>query len=692
MKLKKMWLVLPLLLLAIMWLSSLNQVLGQDTSNIQQNLSALTSHHPLTFVMYFTSNIADYSACTIEINRLYALNQIASLIVINKDTIDLDWDTNDVRWNKVIVLHHLLHKYHDNQVLIWLDSDLIVNHLNFSFVNLLSTHPSADILISAEVNPKNGVINTGCMVLRNTLWTREFINLWWTRYNRHDGMDQHIFTMLYNTLPHAHAHITILPANAINNIFPGLMTYQNYEPVLHLAGESNFIRKHVFCSAWEKYRSVYGSVYEKEDVYGNVYGNIHDGTHDLARRRAFGGFSSDAVNNNHLFVTREDLDDVNYIHLHQLEWNVINSTIYTLRLNFTASLLPLDTSALPASKDISSMLSDLHTLRYRVRDVQQSASKVVCLYTLPKYATPLPSSPSIASPFPAHDGQGGASCQTIKKHFSAVANDVLYGIYGTYTAIVDLALSTSNDTPEYVGLVQSALDSGLEFLLVCIHPAQYTLVITQLEEYIHNLLLPSFVAILHPSSIPTLHYYKFKILEFKANYMHAHSSMLMAPTPSPSPLHVYIQAWYVWCQLYGDYNYYGAGNTIMNRYEEGVRVGLSILQLVVHGMYIDSSLHVYDGVVSVVMTLQEILLSSHSHDTSTEIEDRFVERRNQNQHYLSVVDLSATYFIKIKKEQLHLGFEPFVKIPLAGVGEGKVNLKSSGISLRLRYDIDKKNN
>ncbi len=74
------------------------------------------------------------------------------------------------------------------------------------------------------------------------------------------------------------------------------------------------------------------------------------------------------------------------------------------------------------------------------------------------------------------------------------------------------------------------------------------------------------------------------------------------------------------------------------------------------------------------------------------IEDRFVERRNENQHYLSVVGLSATYFIKLKKEQLHLGFEPFVKIPLSGVGEGKVNLKSSGISLRLRYDIDKKNN
>ena len=73
-------------------------------------------------------------------------------------------------------------------------------------------------------------------------------------------------------------------------------------------------------------------------------------------------------------------------------------------------------------------------------------------------------------------------------------------------------------------------------------------------------------------------------------------------------------------------------------------------------------------------------------------QDRLVERRNENQHYLSVVDLSATYFIKLKKERVKLGFEPFLKIPLTGVGEGKVKLKSSGISLRLRYDLDKKNN
>jgi hypothetical protein len=71
------------------------------------------------------------------------------------------------------------------------------------------------------------------------------------------------------------------------------------------------------------------------------------------------------------------------------------------------------------------------------------------------------------------------------------------------------------------------------------------------------------------------------------------------------------------------------------------------------------------------------------------ISNRLIEKTNANQHLLSVVDLSATYFIKLKTEKFKIGVEPFVKIPLTGVGEGRVNLKSSGISLKIRYDLDK---
>lgn len=71
--------------------------------------------------------------------------------------------------------------------------------------------------------------------------------------------------------------------------------------------------------------------------------------------------------------------------------------------------------------------------------------------------------------------------------------------------------------------------------------------------------------------------------------------------------------------------------------------------------------------------------------------DRLIEVNNSNQHFLSVVDLSATYFIKLKNKNFALGFEPYLKIPLSGIGEGRVPLKSSGISLKLNYELNKKN-
>ncbi|RYG11401.1 MAG: hypothetical protein EOO07_20660, partial [Chitinophagaceae bacterium] len=70
--------------------------------------------------------------------------------------------------------------------------------------------------------------------------------------------------------------------------------------------------------------------------------------------------------------------------------------------------------------------------------------------------------------------------------------------------------------------------------------------------------------------------------------------------------------------------------------------------------------------------------------------DRFLEEKNANQHYLSVLDLSATYSIKLENKKFALGIQPYVKIPLRGIGEGSVPLKSSGISLKLNYELIKK--
>lgn len=58
------------------------------------------------------------------------------------------------------------------------------------------------------------------------------------------------------------------------------------------------------------------------------------------------------------------------------------------------------------------------------------------------------------------------------------------------------------------------------------------------------------------------------------------------------------------------------------------------------------------------------------------------EFSNQNQHYFSVLNLGVTYERKTTG-RLKWGLQPYIKVPLNGVGEGKVKLSSAGVSLQL---------
>lgn len=60
--------------------------------------------------------------------------------------------------------------------------------------------------------------------------------------------------------------------------------------------------------------------------------------------------------------------------------------------------------------------------------------------------------------------------------------------------------------------------------------------------------------------------------------------------------------------------------------------------------------------------------------------------RNKNHHYFKVSNFSAGYE-KALGERWALQAEPFVKIPLAGVGEGKVKLSTAGMFIILNYRL-----
>ena len=63
--------------------------------------------------------------------------------------------------------------------------------------------------------------------------------------------------------------------------------------------------------------------------------------------------------------------------------------------------------------------------------------------------------------------------------------------------------------------------------------------------------------------------------------------------------------------------------------------------------------------------------------------------RNENQHYAGILNLSLGYEQSIGN-RMGIGIEPFVKIPLARVGAGKVKLVSLGTLVNIRYNLGNK--
>lgn len=62
------------------------------------------------------------------------------------------------------------------------------------------------------------------------------------------------------------------------------------------------------------------------------------------------------------------------------------------------------------------------------------------------------------------------------------------------------------------------------------------------------------------------------------------------------------------------------------------------------------------------------------------------EIKNENSHWFSILNLSIGYERRIS-QHIFLQLEPFLKAPMSGVGEGKVDLVSTGAFLNLKYQF-----
>jgi len=121
---------------------------------------------------------------------------------------------------------------------------------------------------------------------------------------------------------------------------------------------------------------------------------------------------------------------------------------------------------------------------------------------------------------------------------------------------------------------------------------------------------------------------------------------------------------------YADYYYLQSVDANCNVYEIPITVSYSFNKSKNHNWFVST------GVSSYLMKKEsyQYYYKYPSGITS----DKSWALYNKNKHYFSVLDISGGYEYHASKK-LTLSAEPYLKLPLTGIGDGKIKLKSSGV-------------
>ena len=219
------------------------------TTTTTTNNDEVNNNIVITFaiVSYSDSHIHDYSTYSLAINSIWSqINGYSIRLYTPNDSII--YDKYDSRWNKVIVVNDALNDWANQyDYIVWMDSDLIIMDLQMRLEYIVYKYNNANLIISKDPRIENGIVNTGMFIIKNTIWSKKFINDWWNKYDRSQGMDQHIFDKLwYDNINEMMENVVLLPVDEINSHFPAWVNQKDHNTVLHLAGTNNQFRRQSF--------------------------------------------------------------------------------------------------------------------------------------------------------------------------------------------------------------------------------------------------------------------------------------------------------------------------------------------------------------------------------------------------------------------------------------------------------------
>mmetsp|Transcript_15465 Transcript_15465/g.25748 ORF Transcript_15465/g.25748 Transcript_15465/m.25748 type:complete len:649 (+) Transcript_15465:44-1990(+) len=215
----------------------------------------------IAIISYASTDILDYSAYSFGVNSAYAEQNGYELYVLNEAG-GSNYEPRDARWNRVKILAEAIDAtsgwLNSVDYVVWMDADLIVLDQKFDIRKIIAEYSKSDIIISSERHAETGVANTGCFIMKNSAWSRDFLHDWWNNYDRSEAHDQIFFDKLYKSkLPEVKKHVTILPQDAINSTPPPMLFQTGDNQVLHMMGQPDMLRQEAFMTGFDEVCQAY---------------------------------------------------------------------------------------------------------------------------------------------------------------------------------------------------------------------------------------------------------------------------------------------------------------------------------------------------------------------------------------------------------------------------------------------------
>ena len=498
-------------------------------------------------VSYSDSNILEYSTYSLAINTIWSqINGYSIRLYTPNDSII--YDKYDSRWNKVIVVDDALNDWANQyDYIVWMDSDLIIIDLEMRLEYIVYQYNKADLIISKDPRIENGIVNTGMFILKNSLWSKQFIHDWWNKYDRSQGMDQHIFDKLwYDNIDYMKEHVVLLEVDELNSRFPAWINQKDYNTVLHLAGANNQFRRESFKLALDEicYSYLQCSLSSSSPSSSSSSSSIDDvSTHYPIKLQ--------------LGLTRNVLQELYH-----------NSSTTTILLNLIneARMITIEPYF-----DSSVVLDDIISIKGRFANQRQSGynSDLDSNFTI-FYANDIKSDTENVTSI------GNNTCNSLGTFLNESSTEkalILYGLRWVYCSLhklLHMSLPNLDQLLEDYSLLpyeQTNTMKGLTILLQNLHDASFDLIVhnvDHLENYNILLSMTSYIE-LFVNSVPleVKHialYYKVKHREFASNCCRDLNN-------DECQLQYLYETNEIWKEL-DALHWYGAGNGMANPYKE----------------------------------------------------------------------------------------------------------------------------